>query len=36
MVDESNALNITFKAQAEKVIDILPSFPNGSFHAEFS
>ena len=35
MVDESNALNITFKAQAEKVIDILPSFPNGSFHAEF-
>ncbi|MFW3591111.1 ATP-grasp domain-containing protein [Staphylococcus caprae] len=35
MVDESNALNITFKAQAEKVIDTLPSFPNGSFHAEF-
>lgn len=35
MIEENNALNKSLKTQVEKVIDTLPSFPNGSFHAEF-
>ena len=35
MIEEKNSINKILKAQTEKVIDILPSFPNGSFHAEF-
>ena len=35
MIEENNEINLTLKHKTEIVIDTLPSFTNGSFHAEY-